>query len=345
MTEMNETLGKGSYGVVYRDKNYAIKVFNNKSHIIQEYAAGRYLDKCNNVVKVVDADFDKLELKMNLCDYSLRNWIDNNIYTQDYDKKLSIIIKDLLYGINEIHNLGLAHGDIKPGNCLIVTNPNFKLLIADLGFVATPKYAKVERTAPVYRELNVSQTQKSDLFSCGILMLELLAKIKINRQASYHEINALISSKITDTKYRSILLSLTNEDHNKRYSIKEVIKILYNDEQIFKKEPLNNIDLPQLDEISKKYIRKTIKQYSYKYDINRPKISYIALSNYIIENNIPKSEYDIYIGGTIFIFAAVFGKSKFKETNIDSLITNTKDLNKILNKLLNNKTFLLTMYH
>jgi serine/threonine-protein kinase len=343
---MNETLGKGSYGVVYRSQDYAIKVFNNKSHIIQEYAAGRYLDKCNNVVKVVDADFDKLELKMNLCDYSLRNWIDSNIYKPEYEKKLFIIIKDLLYGINEIHNLGLAHGDIKPGNCLITTNPKFTLLIADLGFVATPKYAKVERTAPVYRELNVSQTQKSDLFSCGILITELFGKIKINRQASYEEIKELISYKITDTTYRNILLSLTNEDPNKRYSIKEVIKILYNDEQYVEKNlSLVDFDLRDLDESSKKYIRRTIKQYAYKYDIKRPKIAYIALSSYINENNIHKSEYDIYIAATIFIFAAVFGKSKFKESNVDSLITNTKDLNKTLNILLNNKSFLTRMYY
>jgi serine/threonine protein kinase len=193
---MTETLGKGSYGVVYKDGDYAIKVFNNKSHIIQEYAAGRYLDKCNNVVKVIDADFDKLELKMKLCDYSLRNWIDKYQNTLEYDKKLPKIIKDILYGINEIHVLGLSHADIKPSNFLVINYPVFKVVAGDLGFVSNFKYAKVERTAPVYRELNVSQTQCSDLYSTGITLLEITRIGGINNpvESTYLVLGATITT-------------------------------------------------------------------------------------------------------------------------------------------------------
>jgi serine/threonine protein kinase len=343
----NDVLGKGSYGEVYKMNGQAIKVFKNKSHLIQEYAAGNYLNECNYVVKVIGANFVNLQLTMKLCDYSLRNWIDKYQNTDEYDKKLPKIIKDILYGINEIHSLGLSHADIKPSNFLVVNSPVFKVVAGDLGFVSNFKYAKVERTAPVYRELNVSQTQCSDLYSTGITLLEIFAKIKINRQAKYDEISNIINDKIKDPQFKDILLSLTNKDPSQRYSIENVIKILYNETPILVKT------IPDINEQSsvryisidqKKIIRRTIKTFTFKYDIKRGKKGYIALIRYIEENQVDKSLFKIIIGATLFILSAVFGKSKFKETHIIEITNDNTQLNSTLNTLLSNKTFLNIIY-
>jgi serine/threonine protein kinase len=343
----SDVLGKGSYGEVYKMDGQAIKVFKNKAHIIQEYAAGNYLNSCNYVVKIIGVDFDNLLLKMKLCDYSLRNWIDKYQNTSEYEKNLPKIIKDILYGINEIHALGLSHADIKPSNFLVINYPIFKVVAGDLGFVANFKYAKVERTAPVYRELNVSQTQCSDLYSLGITLLELLAKIKINRQAKYDEVINIINDKIKDQIYKDILLSLTNKDPSKRYSIEKIIKLLYNETHTLVKTIPNINEQSSIKYLSieqKTFIRKTFKSFTFKYDIKRGKKGYIALIRYIEENQVDKSLFKIMIGATLFILSAVFGKTKFKEINVKEITSDTKQLNSILNNLLNNHTYLNIIY-
>ena len=343
----SDVLGKGSYGEVYKMDGHAIKVFKNKAHIIQEYAAGNYLNSCNYVVKVIGVDFDNLLLKMKLCDCSLRNWIDKYQNTPEYEKNLPEIIKDILYSINEIHALGLSHADIKPSNFLVINYPIFKVVAGDLGFVANFKYAKVERTAPVYRELNVSQTQCSDLYSLGITLLELLAKIKINRQAKYDEVINIITDKIKDPKYKDILLSLTNKDPSKRYSIEKIIKLLYNETHTLVKTIPNINEQSSIKYLSieqKTFIRKTFKSFTFKYDIKRGKKGYIALIRYIEENQVDKSLFKIMIGATLFILSAVFGKTKFKEVNIKEITPDTKQLNSILNTLLSNNTYLNIIY-
>ena len=343
----SDVLGKGSYGEVYKMDGQAIKVFKNKAHIIQEYAAGNYLNSCNYVVNVISADFDNLLLKMKLCDYSLRNWIDKYQNTPEYEKNLPKIIKDILYGINEIHALGLSHADIKPSNFLVINSPVFKVVAGDLGFVSNFKYAKVERTAPVYREINVSQTQSSDLYSIGITLLELIAKIKINRQAKYNEVINIINDKIKDQTYKDILLSLTNKDPSKRYSIEKIIKLLYNETHTLVKTIPNINDQSSIKYLfmeQKTFIRKTFKNFTFKYDIKRGKKGYIALIRYIEENQVDKSLFKIMIGATLFILSAVFGKTKFKEVNIKEITPDTKQLNSILNTLLSNNTYLNIIY-
>jgi serine/threonine protein kinase len=343
----SDVLGKGSYGEVYKMNGQAIKVFKNKAHIIQEYAAGNYLNSCNYVVNVISADFDNLLLKMQLCDYSLRNWIDKYQNTPEYEKNLPKIIKDILYGINEIHALGLSHADIKPSNFLVINYPVFKVVAGDLGFVSNFKYAKVERTAPVYREINVSQTQSSDLYSIGITLLELIAKIKINRQAKYNEVINIITDKIKDQTYKDILLSLTNKDPSKRYSIEKIIKLLYNETHTLVKTIPNINDQSSIKYLfmeQKTFIRKSFKSFTFKYDIKRGKKGYIALIRYIEENQVDKSLFKIMIGATLFILSAVFGKTKFKEVNIKEITPDTTQLNSILNTLLSNNTYLNIIY-
>ena len=102
-------LGKGSYGEVTVKNGVAVKKFIKLSHLIQEYMALYYLRDCKHIVRVVDVNFEDLELSMELYDYSLRKYLEDN------DKpEVMKILHGILLGLVELHDRGLVHGDIKP---------------------------------------------------------------------------------------------------------------------------------------------------------------------------------------------------------------------------------------
>ena len=213
---MATLLGEGSYGLVIIRDGMAVKKFRKLSHLIQEYMALKYLDDCGNVVHTKGVDFANLELHMELYDCSLRKWLEETRQHSDVDQSdVMKILHDILVGLVELHDRELAHGDLKPGNVLIQKEP-LRAVLGDCGFVSIAKYAKVERTAPIYRDPVISHDSTHDMFSFGICFLEMIAEIKINRQASYDELKDIVKEKITDPVYRKIIYNLVHEEKDRR---------------------------------------------------------------------------------------------------------------------------------
>jgi serine/threonine protein kinase len=344
-------LGKGSYGeVVKGDDNTAIKQYKNKLHLLQEYSGANFTKNCKYVVNVKSADLSNLTLKMDLYDCSLRAWIDKNQNTDGYNSvNLLKIIKDILSGLIEIHALGLVHADIKPGNILVMLNP-LRCCLGDLGFLSFCKYAKVERTSPVYREHDVSHSWHSDMFSFGITCTEIFGGIKINRQADYEEIKQIINDKVTNLLHKNLLLSITNKDKSKRFTAQEFLCQLLNIESpsvvIQQNKALPDItkNTSFLTKSQIIEIRHNFKEYASKFNINRAKKGYVALVRYLDEHKISADYFHVFIGATLLILASVFGKYKFKEDNIKN-IPHIENINKVLMELMNNTKFLKTIYY
>ncbi len=220
-------LGKGSYGQVVIKNGRAVKKFSKIQHLIQEYAALKYLDDCEHVVSCEDVDFENLELHMTLYDCGLDSWLEQNRENKTKDD-IKIIIHDILIGLIELHDRGLTHGDLKPGNILVNKNP-LRVVLGDCGFVSISKYAKVRRTAPIYRDPVIQNDQSHDLFSLGICMLEIVGNIRIVNQRKYKRMKKYLDEKleigdITENEYRSITINLYDQLH-------EIIDCNINDEQ------------------------------------------------------------------------------------------------------------------
>jgi serine/threonine protein kinase len=223
-------LGKGTYGEVSIRDGKAVKKFGKLSHLIQEYMALRYLDDCVYVVHSKDVNFSKLELHMELYDCSLRDWLrnkrENGGVTQDDIMK---ILRDVLFGLVELHDRELAHGDLKPGNILVKLNP-LTAVLGDCGFVSIAKYAKVDRTADIYRDPIVNHDSLHDMFSFGICFLEMIAEIRINRQATYDELEEIINDKVDDPEHMRIIYNLLHKDRNRRPTSRNLLHKLFEED-------------------------------------------------------------------------------------------------------------------
>lgn len=218
-------LGRGTYGSVRVKGELAVKKFHDIRHLIQEYLAGSYLDNARNIVRIHDVDLLKMKLGMELYQMNLRHWMEDNFDREKLNDRY-FILHEILVGLCEIHGRGLVHGDIKPGNILLNDKP-LKVAIGDLGFVSLRRYAKVRYIAKVYRDSVIRQSYVHDMWSLGVLMLELFGHIKIVEICSSHEIEKIARRKVKDKKLQDIIIQLTGEEPSSRLTAAEVLHILF----------------------------------------------------------------------------------------------------------------------
>lgn len=342
---MTTFLGRGTYGEVSVVDGKAMKKFSQLSHLIQEYIALRYLNDCQYVVHSKGVNFENLELYMELYDCSLKNWLDEQRNKGGVKRKdAMIIIRDILMGLVELHDRNLAHGDLKPGNILVTKSP-LKAVLGDCGFVSVAKYAKVERTAAIYRDPVVDSDYKHDMFSFGICFLEIVADIKINRQASYEELKNIVKHKVTDPEYRKIIYNLVNSDKDRRPTARA---LLY---RLFKLNPTRWVRYSSVASCMSEFrsrtchsmlensgelgeIRKLMKSITYDNEIYRGKKGYGALVVHVKERQIPKKLYKLYAAVTLMILSATFGRSGFRQHQV-MLMCESKYTMKMIYEALN----------
>jgi serine/threonine protein kinase len=283
-------LGQGSYGKVIAKNGKAVKTFKKMNHLIQEYLAGRYLYDCPNVVSVNNFDLDNLEMEMKLYSGNLREWMSGN---HNFDTKMDVC-RQILTGLIYIHQRGLVHGDLKPGN--IMMDEKNRVYIGDLGFVSLAPFSKVERTASVYRDINISHGPEHDMFSLGVIMIELFGDLKIRKQSSYKELHKLCRKKIKNNKVKDVILNLTSESHKERrtaeYLLNDLFDVRINIES-------KSFIISEIDTNSKAAI--LMKNIADIYDIKRAKRGYRLL-----ENNSLLGAVAIMV-----ILSSIFGKSGF----------------------------------
>jgi len=346
-------LGQGSYGQVTTRDGKAVKKFKQLSHLIQESLALQYLTPCNYIVHAKDIDFSELELHMELFDCNLRHWIEENRDTSSYKKNINILVRDIIKGLVELHERGLTHGDLKPGNILIRKN-SLKAVLGDCGFVSVSKYAKVNRTAAMYRDPVITHDTSHDMYSLGICLLEMLGNIRITRQGTYAELKEIIHNNVADPEYRKIIYNLVHENKDSRPSAKSLLYRMY-------QETPNSWSLPGLigtessssgkesriilsiEEEDKKYIQYLMHELCNRYHIRRGKKGYGALVVYVDTHKIASSYLTLYAGVTALILSSIFGATGFNENDIIKLVDNkwsTTHIYKVLKELFQDTNFI-----
>ena len=305
-----DILGKGAYGQVVKHQNTAVKQYQRLPALIQEYVALTYLKDCKYIVKTLGVDYQKLTLTMELYELNLRQWISNECCCE---KCINRIIYCVLRGIIELQDRSLSHSDLKPSNILIRMEP-FKLVLGDCGFVSRANYSKQQRTAHSYRDIVIENDDKHDMFSLGVILLELLYHIKPEVRNSYNEFQQLIKTHVTDKNHKTILSRLMNEDRTHRPDAREVMSLLFNKSPpVFTKPPCPHYQ-EIYDKIIVKYKKDNIESYEqtlhdcWKHlDVNRGRMGLKGLFIYLLEKDREEKVLSFYLAATCIILSSTFG--------------------------------------
>ncbi|XP_044595272.1 eukaryotic translation initiation factor 2-alpha kinase 1-like isoform X2 [Cotesia glomerata] len=177
-----------------------------------------------------------LYIQMALCEETLRKWLDkrNNANETSPEPIINEIYKQILMGLQYIHSRGIVHHDIKPGNIFISTSKKLQIQIGDFGLACLSK--ETDGHKPVGTEmyaapeqLNGSCDSKSDLYSFGIILVEL-----IYPATTFMELNDIVRSlkqgKIPDSldkqykKYAEVIIKLLIADPNERPSADNLLQ-------------------------------------------------------------------------------------------------------------------------
>lgn len=309
---MGKHLGSGTFGDVYKDRDKAVKNFHELHHCIQEYCAASYLNDCEHVVKCTDVDFRNNKISYELHKTNMRQWLDNPKRTK---REKILLLRDVIYGLIEIHTRNLVHSDVKPNNILVsFTSDGYKATLCDLGFVANPPYSKVRRTAATYRDTNPVSHYGHDIYSLCIMMMEIFYNVRVRQQLSYEEFSDLIDKYVTDKRIKSFMLRMIHRDHDKRPTSSEVLKYMYDETYypVIPKYSTFHINIKN-SSISDKYsnIIEWTEEVCKSFDIKRCDIACEMVIYFIQKYKITKSFYQLTVVVVLVILSSILGKSGF----------------------------------
>ena len=192
---IKETLGKGSYGIVYKVE----KKNTNNIYVIKQISlhglSNKEKDEVNQeaeILRKINSDFvvkyytsfkekDKINIVMEYCDGG-----DLNDFIKEKKEIGKLLEEDLVWeifikitiGLSDIHKMKILHRDLKTLN--IFLKKNMEIKIGDLGvakILLKNSFAKTVIGTPYYLSPEICQEKpyndKSDVWALGCILYEL----------------------------------------------------------------------------------------------------------------------------------------------------------------------------
>lgn len=304
-------LGRGTYGVVFKVGNSAIKQFKHKSALIQEYMACVYLSSCEHTVDVYGCNLREHTMTMKLYSTNLRNWVLGN---RTQEQKL-VAFREILKALTYLTDLDVVHGDLKPDNILCNHDSDgniTRLVLGDLGFTAPERFPKAQRTAPAYREEFVEKDHKHDIHSLGVIGLEMFGNYKVKQQHTASELISLAKQKIKNRSLLEPIIKCFDENRYNRPTSRWLLATIYDIKPAFIPLPTIvsysvNIDKEQTEDLKNYFINMG----QLTLNIRRCRLAYEACVMAITNLGIIPKHHKTYAIATLVIFSSIFGSSGF----------------------------------
>ena len=188
-------------------------------------------DETNNSTssQYEESEYDKfLFIQMELCRETLKSYLLNNNFSLEEKKN---ICKEIVNGLINIHDNEILHRDLKLTNILVDFNNTIK--ITDFG-LAVSIYDVDKEEVGTYGYIapeifdGDDYTFKSDLYSLGIIFLEIFKSFKTNmeKMLCIRDIKNEKKLDIEGENVKHLILNLLDKDPKKRMNLNKVIKYL-----------------------------------------------------------------------------------------------------------------------
>ena len=305
---IKETLGKGSYGVVYKvqKKNtnniYVIKQISlnglSTKEINEVNQEGKILSLINSdfVVKYYDCfkENDNINIVMEYCDGG-----DLNDFLNEKKKYGKLLEENLIWqifikitiGLADIHKMKILHRDLKTLN--IFLKKNLEIKIGDLGvakILLKNSFAKTVIGTPYYLSPEICEEKpyndKSDVWALGCILYELCTfKHPFEARSQGALILKILNKKpepidnCYSSELNNLIFLLLDKNSENRPSCEEILN--------------NKIDMKKIKHLGLYEYIKKLQKTEYKDNFNNVKISQKVIdSNYIGNININKKYYN-----------------------------------------------------
>lgn len=167
---------------------------------------------------------DRLYIQLELCKFSLSDI--KHCPACVNCKTLTVFARDLLTGLEQLHSKDVLHFDVKPDNILVTEDLHCKL--GDFGVAVRLKTDKLydldegDSRYLALEVLNNPPTKASDIYSLGMSLLELAAKVNLPPSGTGFQkirqgyINPNWLNSIEDVRLRALILWMIDPDPLKR---------------------------------------------------------------------------------------------------------------------------------
>ncbi|KQJ94172.1 hypothetical protein BRADI_3g09005v3 [Brachypodium distachyon] len=242
----SKKLGQGGFGPVYEGKlgnvKIAVKCLRDMGHGKEEFMAEVItIGSVHhiNLVRLIGYCSDKLHRLLvyeHMCNGSLDKWIFSKSQSDSlsWASRYKIII-DIAKGLAYLHEecrQKIVHLDIKPGNILL--DENFNAKISDFGLAKlidrdqSHVMTKVRGTrgylAPEW--LTSTITEKADIYSFGVVVLEIVSRRKILDSSQPEGSTNLINLLQEKIKVGQVLDIVENQDEDMQLHGAEMIEVI-----------------------------------------------------------------------------------------------------------------------
>ena len=214
-------------------KSFDEKIDLINTHLITDKSYSnelvKYSSDASDWEELDEANYNKfLFIQMELCKCNLQEFLSKN--KLDIPMKLNIC-KQILEGVEYVHNNKYIHRDIKPSNIFLGNDNEFK--IGDFGLVieindADEDVGTIGYTAPEVLN-NSSYDNRADLYSLGVVFLEIFYEINTNMEKILL-INDAKENKLEHeiSELAKIVNGLIKYNPDNRFSIENCLEIINN---------------------------------------------------------------------------------------------------------------------
>ncbi|XP_076750522.1 eukaryotic translation initiation factor 2-alpha kinase 1 isoform X2 [Xylocopa sonorina] len=229
---------------------------DNKSENNTNYTDSNSYEECSNnkmllpYTSQMNEKYTMLYIQMALCEKTLQQWLDERIEMTPQAMIITILTQ-IVCGLDYIHSREIVHHDIKPSNIFISTSGQLQIQLGDFGLACPLRKENHHSILGTHMYAAPEQLQgkcdpKSDIYSLGIVLLELLVptKTQMERIKIIGNLkNGQIPTALTATypKWAYIVSQLVQEDPKKRPSTNELLENLNEDKDATITRLRNNI--------------------------------------------------------------------------------------------------------